>query len=223
MADKPLTTRSLVLVPAIVTLLVSVIRLVGELQGWNETWFNTAGPGPDRQQGLFGITLLVPLFGFWFGWRLRRATGGPKGVGKAMWVYVAGAGVLVGGFLAAAAAGLIVMPTKAAPGVPEGMLWAVGLVVAALLVGFAAWPRLSATLFVYALLARIPVIALTFLAVAKDWDTHHTKLPPDFALPEGTSKAVFLSMPQGTFWIAITVLVGGVCGCLGAALAGRKA
>ena len=72
------------------------------------------------------------------------------------------------------------------------------------------------------LLARIPVIVVTFLAVANDWDTHYDKLPPDFAVPEGSSKAVFLSMPQATFWIAFTMLVGGLFGCLGATLARRK-
>jgi hypothetical protein len=77
-------------------------------------------------------------------------------------------------------------------------------------------------LLVYALLARIPVVAITFLAVANGWNTHHVDLPPEFALPEGTSKAMFLSMPQATFWIAFTMVVGGVFGCLGAALARHK-
>lgn len=218
----PTSIGSLVLVPATLTLVVTILRLVGELQGWNSTLFNNAGPSPDGGQGLFGITLLIPIFGIWFGWRLRRGTAGPAHAGKAALVYGLGAGVLVGGFQAAMAAGLIVMPPKGVPGVPTGMTWAVGLVLAAIAVSFAAWPRLSLTLLVYAVLARLPVVAVTFLAVANDWDTHYAKLPPDFALPAGTSKAMFLSMPQATFWIAVTVIVGGLTGCLGAALVRRK-
>lgn len=171
---------------------------------------------------LFGITLLVPIFGFWFGWRLRRSTGTPKHAGKSAIVYLLGVGVMMGGFQLATAMGWIVMPTKEAPGVPVGMMWAVALVVAAVAVAFTAWPRLSVTLFVYALLARIPVIVITFLACANDWNTHYAKLAPIFKLPPDMSKPLFLSMPQGTFWIAFTMIVGGLTGCLGAALARRK-
>lgn len=222
MPDKPAGVWSLVLVPAAVTLAVTIVRLFGELQGWNNVWINNAGAGPDSRPGLFGITLLIPIFGFWFGWRLRRGTGGPAHAGKAALFYALGAGVLFGGFLGAMSMGLIGMPTAEAPGVPTGMAWAMAVVVAAIAVALVAWPRLSVTLLVYALLARIPVIVVTFLAVANDWDTHYAKLAPNFALPAGTSKAMFLSMPQSTFWIAFTMLVGGLTGCLGAAMARRK-
>ena len=133
-----------------------------------------------------------------------------------------GALVLVGGFMAAIYTELIVMPTKEAPGVPAGMAWVLGLVLTSIVVALAAWPRLSVALLVYAILARIPVVAITFLAVANGWDTHYDKLAPNFAVPAGESKAMFLAMPQFTFWIAFTVLIGGVFGCLGAALARRK-
>lgn len=221
MSDKPRGLWSLLVVPAAITLAVTILRLVGELQGWNEALFGSAGPGPGKQ-GLFGITLLIPVFGAWFGWRLRRDTGGPAHAGRAALLYLLGAAVLFGGFALAMAIGLIVMPTKEAPGVPDGMVSSLVLVLAAIAVAFAAWPRLSLTLLLYALLARIPVVVVTHLAVARDWDTHHVRLPPDFALPADASKAMFLSMPQVTFWIAITMLAGGLVGCLGAALARRK-
>lgn len=222
MSDRPTSVCSLVFVPAAITLVVTIVRLVGELQGWNNALVNNAGPDSQDGQGLFGITILIPIFGVWFGWRLRRGTGGPVHAGKAALVYVLGAGVLFGGFALAMSTGFISMPTKEAPGVPGGMPWAVGLVVASIVVALCAWPRLSVTLFVYALLARIPVIVVTYLGVANDWDTHYTKLPSEFALPEGSSKALFLSMPQATFWIAATMLAGGLLGCLGAALTRRK-
>ena len=213
---------SLVLVPALITLVVTILRLVGELQGWNQMLFNNGAPGPETPPALFGIFALVPIFGAWFGWRLRRTTGGPAHAGKAALLFAAGMGVLVGLYMAAEAVGLVVMPTKEAPGVPDGMLWVLGILILSCVVAFIAWPRLTSTLFVYAVLARIPVIAITFVAVEKNWDTHYTKLPAEFALPTGESKAMFLSIPQCTFWIAFTMLVGGLFGCLGAALTRRK-
>lgn len=219
---KPRGILSLVLVPALLSLVVTIVRLVGELEGWAPVLFNSEGPGPKQQQGLFGITLLIPLFGFWFGFKLRRDTGGPANLTSALLQYVIGAGVLVGGFLAASTLGWIVMPTEEQPGEVVGMGIVLGLLAAAFLVTLTAWPRLSSTLLVYALLARLPVVAITFVAVAKNWGTHYEKLPPNFRLPEGMDKAMFLSMPQLVFWPVVTMLVGGLCGALGAALAGKK-
>lgn len=219
---KPRGTLSLVLVPALLTLFVTIVRLVGECSDWLPVLFNRNGPDPKLQQGLFGITLLIPLFGFWFGFKLRRATGGPANLTSALLQYVIGAGVLAGGFYAALTLGWVVMPTAAQPGEVVGMGIVLGLLGAVFLVALTAWPRLSSTLLVYALLARLPVVAITFVAVANDWGTHYEKLPPHFRLPEGMDKAMFLSMPQLVFWPVVTMLVGGLCGCLGAALAGKK-
>ncbi|MFN7589526.1 MAG: hypothetical protein ACK501_02630 [Planctomycetota bacterium] len=219
---KPRGILSLVLVPALLTLVVTIVRLVGELAGWMPVLFNSHGPGPKQQQGLFGITLLIPLFGCWFGWMLRRDTGGPANLTSALLQYVIGAGVLVGGFLAALTLGWIVMPTEAQPGEVVGMGVVFGLLAAAFLVALTAWPRLSSTLLVYALLARLPVVAVTFVAVARNWGTHYEQLAPGFQVPEGMDKATFLSMPQLVLWPVVTMLVGGLCGCLGAALAGKK-
>ena len=219
---KPRGILSLVLVPALLTLVVTIVRLVGELEGWMPVLFNSHGPGPKQQQGLFCITLLIPLFGFWFGFRLRRDTGGPANLTSALLQYVIGAGVLAGGFYAALTLGWIVMPTEAQPGEVVGMGIVFGLLAATFLVALTAWPRLSATLLVYALLARLPVVAITYVAVAKNWGTHYEQLAPGFQVPEGMDKATFLSMPQLVFWPVLTMLAGGLCGCLGAALAGKK-
>lgn len=221
---KPRGVLSLVLVPALLTLVVTIVRLVGERGGWSPTLFNSNGPSddPNQRQGLFGITLLIPLFGFWFGFKLRRDTGGPGNLMGSVLQYVIAIGVLAGGFFAAKTLGWFAMPTKEQPGAPVGMGVVGGLMAVVFLIVLTAWPRLSSTLLVYALLARLPVVAITFLAVANDWGTHYEKLPPFFQVPEGMDKATFLSMPQLVFWPVVTMLVGGLCGCLGAALAGKK-
>lgn len=220
MSAKPAGTLALVLVPALITLAVTVVRLIAEVQGWSPALFSP--DGPDGNPGIVGITALIPIFGVWFGWRLRRDTGGPPHAGKAALRYLLGGGVLVGLFLLAKAIGLITLPSETAPGVPTGLAWAVACVAAGAIVMFPAWPKLSATLLLYAVLARLPVIVVTYLAVAYGWGTHYEKLAPNFVLPEGTDKATFLCTPQMTIWIVFTMLVGGLAGCLGAALARRK-
>lgn len=221
-SGKPRGVLSLVLVPALLTLVVTIVRLVGELEGWSPVLFNSHGPDPEQQQGLFGITLLIPVFGFWFGFRLRRDTGGPANLMGSVLQYVIAIGVLAGGFFAAKTLGWFVMPSKEQPGEPVGMGVVAGLMGVVFLIVLTAWPRLSSTLLLYALLARLPVVVITFLAVDKNWGTHYEKLPSFFRVPEGMDKAMFLSMPQLVFWPIATMLVGGLCGCLGAALAGKK-
>lgn len=212
----------MVLVPAVLTLIVSIVRLVGELQGWNDSLFGNQAPGPDSKPALVAIIWLAPIFGCWFGWKLRKGTGGPAKLGKASLLFVIGSAMLVGGIYALVASGLVVMPTVEAPGTPTGMEYFLGLMGISAIVMIAAWPRLAATLLVYGILARIPVLVITYLALEKGWTTHHTKLPPGMLLPEGTSKFEFLAMPQMTFWIVGTLMLGGLFGCLGALLAGNR-
>ena len=50
----------LVLIPAVITLGVTVLRLLGELQGWSKLLFNTQ---PGGGGGLVGIVWLVPVLG----------------------------------------------------------------------------------------------------------------------------------------------------------------
>ena len=71
----------LILVPAVITLAVTLLRLVGELQGWSPTLFNR-GDKPFSPS-LVGIVWLVPVFGAWFGWKLTRAGSGPGSLGRA--------------------------------------------------------------------------------------------------------------------------------------------
>ena len=66
-------TGKLILVPAVITLAVTLLRLVGELQGWSPALFSRAAGGGR----LVGISWLVPVFGAWFGWKLARAGSGP--------------------------------------------------------------------------------------------------------------------------------------------------
>lgn len=216
-------TFSLILLPAILTLVVTILRLVGELQGWNDQIFSNVAPGGEPKPGWMGIAYLVPIFGFWFGFKLRRATGQPAHIGKAALRFLIGGAVLVGGFMTCLELGWITMPSAEEPGQPTGLMYSLGLVGVAAILMLWAWPKLAWTLAFYGLLARIPVVIITYLAIENGWDTHHAKLPAGTVLPDGTNNFTFLLMPQLTFWILYTMLFGGLFGCLGAKLGGKGA
>ncbi|MEZ5963250.1 MAG: hypothetical protein R3F56_05315 [Planctomycetota bacterium] len=209
---------SLVLVPALVTLLVTGLRLYGEMQDWNPSLFSRAAGGGGA---LVGISWLVLLFGFWFGWRLRR--GGERvGIGRALALYLVAGGVFAGGVWALTKFQFVVFPQPEAPGKPTGMPYMLGLMGLVVLVSLAAWPRLTLTLIAYGLLARIPVVVITWFAVQNDWGSHYDKLGPGVAASTTMEKFLFLSMAQVTFWpFVFTTVAGGVVGSLGAALAGK--
>jgi hypothetical protein len=73
-------------VPAVVTLGVTLLRLVGELQGWSPALFSREAGGGGA---LVGISWLVLVFGAWFGWKLARAGSGPASIGRALLVMLA--------------------------------------------------------------------------------------------------------------------------------------
>jgi len=206
-------TRTLILVPAMITLAVTLLRLVGELQGWSETLFNRAAGGGGA---IVGIAWLVPVFGAWFGWKLTRAGSGPGGIGRALGLTLL-ALVLVPalGFLADKA------------GIEQQSFTIFGILVAgsiaALFLGLRAWPALGRTLLSYGLAARIPVVLVMLAAILGNWGTHYDVAPPNF--PEMSPVARWLAiglLPQLTFWIAYTVVVGALFGIAAAAVARRK-
>ena len=111
MAELPSGNRvpiaRLILIPSVITLVVTLLRLIGELRHWSPALFN---PSPGGGGALVGITWLVPIFGIYFGLKLSDAGEGPAGVGKASGLAVLGLGVLVGGSI------LTIAPRSIFPG-----------------------------------------------------------------------------------------------------------
>jgi hypothetical protein len=201
----------LILIPSVITLVVTLMRVMGELRDWSPTLFNSS-PGGGR--ALIGITWLVPIFGIYFALKLSGAGQGPVGVGKAIGLAVLGLALMAGGSF------VVIAPQINFPGkVVIGVL----LIVAAAALQFMTWPALSKTLLAYAYAARIPVAIVTFFAIRGNWGTHYDALPPDIPEMSFWSKyAQFGLFPQLIFWVAFTVIVGTLFGCVATAIFSRR-
>jgi hypothetical protein len=207
MPDPRPTTRDLVLVPAIITLAVTVLRLVGELQQWSPRLFSRAGGGGGA---LVGISWLPLIFGAYFAARLARAGDGPERAGRA---------------IALALIGLALVPASvfAAGALKVPQLGRIVIACIAFLVGGGVasrgWPALGRTLLVYGLAARIPVALLMLPAIIGKWGTHYDALPPNFpAMGPVATWALIGLFPQMTLWIGWTLVAGGLTGAITAAL-----
>jgi len=207
MPDTRPTTRDLVLVPAIITLAVTVLRLVGELQQWSPRLFSRAGGGGGA---LVGISWLPLIFGAYFAARLARAGDGPERAGRA---------------IALALIGLALVPASvfAAGALKVPQLGRIVIACIAFLVGGGVasrgWPALGRTLLVYGLAARIPVALLMLPAIIGKWGTHYDALPPNFpAMGPVATWALIGLFPQMTLWIGWTLVAGGLTGAITAAL-----
>jgi len=211
--EAPVSTGKLVLVPAVITLGVTLLRLFGELQGWSPRLFSREAGGGFA---LVGISWLAPIFGAWFGWRIAQGGTVPR-FGRALGlVLVALVLMPVLGF-AASAAGLA--------GVSFGTfaLYVVGAIVGAAL-GFRAWPALGRTLLAYAFAARIPVALVMLFAIFGSWGTHYDVAPPGLPPMAPFPKWLLIGLlPQMSIWIWFTVVFGSLFGLGAAALARRRA
>jgi hypothetical protein len=212
--DTSMRPGRLILVPAIITLAVTLLRLVGELQGWSPRLFSKEAGGGGA---LVGISWLVPVFGAWFGWKLAKAGHGPGAVGRALGLTLLGLALVpVSGFLAAQL------------GVDQRSLTTLGLFavvsVAGLLVALRAWPALGRVLLAYGLAARIPVVLVMLAAILGDWGTHYDVPPPGAPEMSGLWKWFVIGvLPQMTIWLWYTVVIGGLFGIVAGAIGSRRA
>ena len=208
MAVPRASVGRLILVPALLTLAVTILRLVGELSRWSSSLFNREPGGPGA---LVGIVWLIPLFGIYFALRLVRMGEGPSSAGRAIgWAalaFVFNTAVFIGA-------------VKLFPTSPVGQLgiFAVSSWLA-IAVARPGWPALWRVLLAYGLAARIPVLVVMFLAIFLGWDSHYAKPRPDFP-PMGQWGLFFWTalLPQLSIWIYLTIVGGILFGALAIAV-----
>lgn len=210
--EESVRPGQLILVPAIITFAVTLLRLAGELQGWSPRLFSKEAGGGGA---IVGISWLVVIFGAWFGWKLAKAGQGPGAIGRALGLAILAFALLPGVGFAANALGM-----------GQQSFSTLGVYVVAsivgLVVGLRAWPALGRILFVYAFAARIPVALVMLAAILGSWGTHYDVAPPNFPAMAPLMKWLLIGLlPQMTVWIWFTVVVGSLFGILAAAVARR--
>ncbi len=202
----------LILVPSIISLAITLIRLVGELQGWSEVFFNRSAGGFGS---IIGITWLAPIFGVYFALKLSQSGRAPASAGKAIAYSVLGLVCMVGGAALAFAKDF---------DFPGKVIVAFLLALAGAIIPVAGWSALFKTLLAYGYAARIPVAIVMFFAIRGQWGTHYDVLPPDFPADAGFWSTYFQIgfLPQMLIWIAFTLVTGSLTGSITAAIAGKS-
>jgi len=195
------SVMSLILIPSVVTLFVTILRVYGELHNWPRPWFSSQAGGGGA---IIGISWLPLIFGPYFALKLSGAGAGPRSTGKAIGFGALGI-VLVfgGGFLSFSP------PFSAIRFIGGLLLMAIGAVLQ-----FNPWPALAKTLLAYGYAARIPVAVVMFLAMKGNWGTHYDAVPPNYAGPTSLWGKWFAIgvIPQLILWIAFTMSVGMLVG-----------
>lgn len=206
-----MSTLRLILFPALVTLAVTLIRLTGELMGWPEPLFSRAAGGGGA---LVGIAWLVPVFGFYFAWKLAPRVPAAR-PGRTL------IHPLVAAFIALAI-GLALVSLMGEESLVGLVLFAaVSLLV--LPIARRGWPELFQTLLGYALAARLPVTVIMLLAMAGGWGTHYDALPDSFPAMSWFQAWLLAGLlVQLTFWVSFTVVLGMVAGSLALAWSKRR-
>jgi hypothetical protein len=202
----------LVLVPGLITLGITILRLVGELQHWPKALFNAAAGGP---LAIVGIVWLPIIFGPYFALKLAGEGEGPASLGKAFGFTALGLVLTVGAIALFAMSAFKSLPL---------LLGSIVLFIAAFVVPIAGWPALTKTLITYGYAARIPVAIVMFFAIQGNWGTHYDAPPPEYPadVSLGTKYFQLGFVPQLALWVAYTVIVGSLFGAIAYAVAGRR-
>ena len=209
-SDSRVSITQLIFVPALITLAVTFLRLVGELQHWPTALFKPTAGGAGS---IVGITWLAPIFGIYFAMKLTRTEESP-GAGRVIGFSLLGLVVsFIGGYLG--------FGMKAE--FPGKILVGLVLVAAGALIPVFGWKTLGKVLLAYGYAARIPVLILMYFAMRGNWGTHYDAVPPEF--PQDVdfwTKYIQLAVvPQMIMWIGFTTVMGSLFGGIAIGLARR--
>ena len=206
--SSTLSIPRLVLIPTLLTLGVTLLRLIGELHGWPSPWFN-------KDNGLVGITQFLPeLFGIYFAWRLWKAGLRTNHTSRA---FALG---LLGVALNEVVEGAVFPHFNMSIFTMLLMLWAVAVLSAVL--QYIGWPALFKALTLYGLGARIPVVIIMFFALHGHWGTHYDYLSGPSKLDFWPRFFWFVFFEELIYWVSFTVAVGALAGSVAAAIAKRR-
>ena len=205
----------LIIVPSVISLAITILRLTGELQSWSPKWFSseTGGIVPSGVSWVFGITWLAAVFGAYFALRLARIGRKPQSLGKA--VAFSAIGILI---LLVFRPIVEFLCMALSISFPQDLIFIWFFLVLAGTLQYFAWPELFKILLIYAYAARIPVAIVMFFAMLGNWGTHYDYVGMQIPL-KGLARYLWLAFfPQLVGWIGFTITLGSVCGVLAISL-----
>lgn len=212
-SDSKLKLTRLILIPSVMTLAVTLLRLTGELQHWSPVFFNREAGGPGS---LIGITWLAPVFGIYFALKLSDAGSGPVRAGRA----------IIHGLLGIVAIILVsILAYLLRVGYYMQMVTFCLVFATAAAIQYPVWPSLFKTLLAYGYAARIPVVILMFFAMRGNWGTHYDAVPPESpaAMFSLWPKYFWLAfLPQMIAWVGFTIWAGSLFGSIATAIVHRR-
>jgi hypothetical protein len=213
MSKEATNVGKMILVPSLITLAVTLLRLVGELNQWSETFFRRSAGGAGA---IVGIVWLAFIFAIYFAVKLVKRgevfDNRLKAIGLsilAFIVYMAGSILMVKGeqsrILAIQTTGILIL--------------LVGVYLMKLV-----WPAYWRLMLAYAVAARVPVIVIMYFAIRGNWNTHYDIAPPNATFPDLMSKFFQIALlPQLFAWVPFTVVFCGLFGIVTATLLRRPA
>jgi hypothetical protein len=211
-SDSKVSIPQLILIPSVITLAITILRLVGELQQWPTVLFSREAGGG---LALIGIWWLAFVFGIYFALKLWSAAEGPASVGRAIGYSLLGLVVFVGG------AFLLFWGSNRGSRGTQALGWLV-IAIGGLL-PMLGWRRLGKVLLAYAFAARIPVLIIMYFSIRGDWPTHYSLGQPGVVYPDFWTKFVQIALlPQMILWIGYTTIIGSLVGTIVAAIVHRR-
>lgn len=213
-SNSRISITQLILIPSVITLAVTMLRLVGELQHWPTVLFNRSAGGGGA---IVGIAWLAFVFGAYFALKLSSAGETPASAGRTIGYAFVGLVLMIAGMV------LIVPADATHISFPGKQVVALVLIVLAVIVPFFGWPTLAKVLIAYAYASRIPVLIIMYFAIRGNWDTHYSLGPPGVEFPSFWSKFIQIAViPQMIMWIAFTMFAGSLAGGIALAVARRR-
>ena len=207
-STNQLSIPRLILISGMITLAVTVLRVIGELQHWPETFFNRTMGG-----SVVAITWLAPLFGIYFALKLDNAGSPPKS-------YLRAIGYALVGIIALVVLAFAPSTLRIQHGFYGRLIYGWTFFALSALLTFRGWPELFRTLLAYGYAARIPVALIMFFAYRGQWGTHYDAVPSDVPALSLISKYLWLGFfPQLVLWVAFTILAGMLFGTIAAGIA----
>src|SRR5215470_5537307 len=144
----------LILIPGVITLAVTLLRLVGELQHWSPILFKPSAGGLGS---IIGISWLPFIFGIYFALKLSREGEMPVSLARGIGLPILGVAIIMAGGFAGGAMHL---------GFQSRAILQYGTMFVAGIIQYPAWPALFKVLLAYGLTARVPVAILMWFAMA---------------------------------------------------------